>query len=134
MGLPFCSLLDPVPQQDHLIGGEAHSVLFGRHPLGLIGRGDAAIQLALLRLAGDEGSTTAQVSESPGLGVQAQVRLAASLVGPVTGEASVGQDGPDVAVELNRTLGGPGRAERSKPQQAGKRQQTDAERCSGAHG
>ena len=42
-----------------------------------------------------------QIGAGPGLGVEAQVRLALGLVGTVAVEAEVGEDRPNVAIELD---------------------------------
>src|SRR5262249_51743566 len=57
--------------------------------------------------------------------VQAQVGLALGLVRAVAGEAELGQDGPDVAVELDGLADGAGH---------GQGEQEDGERQGGIHG
>src|SRR5205823_4122163 len=67
-----------------------------------VGREDAADQLALVGLAGDEGFG---LHRRVAL-VQAQAGLAAGAVGAVAGEAVLRQDRPDVTVVLDRSRGG----------------------------
>src|SRR5262249_60215148 len=57
-------------------------------------------QFALAGLAPLENVVAAAVGERSLLEVEAQVGLALAGVGAVTGEAVIGEDGPDVAVEL----------------------------------
>src|SRR5262249_50684462 len=99
--LPFRSLLNPASQEHDLFCAEAYAMLLRRHALGLVACCYSPVQLAVLGLARNENAPAAQIRERSLLGVQSQVRLAASLVGTVAGETGVGKDGPDVAIELH---------------------------------
>ncbi len=71
-----------------------------------VGGEDAADDLGLLRMGGDDGGSVIMLFECPFLGVEAELGLASFFVGTVTGEAVFGQDGVDVAAEVNRRIGG----------------------------
>lgn len=74
--------------------------------------GDAADQFAFTGLAGDDGQAAGLGGlEGVGLDVEPELGLALALVRAVAGEAVLGEDGADVAVEIDRTgrRGGGGR-------------------------
>ena len=91
---PGRPLFDPLADQLDLSLRELLARLGRRHAPLRIGFRDAQKGFALVRLTGGEGGGAF-------LGVQAQLGLALLLVGPVTLEASVGEDGPDVAGEID---------------------------------
>jgi len=67
-------------------------------------------QVAFIGLAGDE-------DRPAGLGVEAEVGLALGPVGAVAGEAGVGEDGPNVPVELDGSLGAVGGGHKGQGQE-----------------
>ena len=81
-----------------------------RHHLVRLVRGDPGDQLALLGAARDDQAIAAAVAEHILSGVETQLAFASSRVGPVTLEAVLRQDRPDLPreVDLLRT----GRARR----------------------
>src|SRR5207249_11562319 len=72
-----------------------------RHPFRFVLRRDAAEQLALLRLAWHDHRAIFPLGKCSLFSVEPEVRLSLGLVRPVAIEAVVGEDRPDIAVELD---------------------------------
>ncbi len=71
-----------------------------------VGGGDAADEFAAVGIAGDDGEASlAEVDAGAGFGVEAEFGLAFGGVGTVAGEALVGEDGADVAIEFDLLAG-----------------------------
>ncbi len=67
---------------------------------------DAEDQVAGVGVAGDDGGGAGFEGEGGSLGhIEAETGLALALVGAVAGEAVLGEDGADVAVEIEGFLG-----------------------------
>jgi hypothetical protein len=78
-------------------------VLLGRrHDLVRIGRLDALDEFALLRFSGQDDELALAVALGVLFVVEAELPLAAFLVGAVAGDAVLGQDRADLAAEMNR--------------------------------
>ena len=88
MRLPLRPLLNPAPQHGRVALGQLPWMIRRRHPQVGIIRSNPRHQIALLRIARNNGSRLAQRQQSL-LGIQPLIRLAASLIRPVTGEARV---------------------------------------------
>jgi hypothetical protein len=61
---------------------------------------DALVEAAFGAVPGDDELVAAAIGECTFLGVEAKVDLTLAVVGAVAGEAVVGEDGADVAVEV----------------------------------
>ena len=97
---PLGALLDPFAYGGDLRLGERGPGLTGRHASG--GRGaDAGEETALRGVAGGDDAIGSAVGEQALFGIEAEVRHAVLVVGTVTGEAVVGQDGAHVAIEID---------------------------------
>ena len=79
-----------------------------RHAGGGRGGADAGEQAALGGIAGDDDAVGSAVGEQACFGIEAEVGHAVLVVGTVTGEAVVGEDGPHVAIEIDLRAGGEG--------------------------
>ncbi len=122
---PVRAMGDPLAKQGDLLGLELLAGLDRRHHVVLVGMGDAADQFALGGLAGDDGESAGLGGlEGVGLEVEAELGLALALVRAVAGEAVLGKDGADVAVEINRAGRGGRRGGGGKggPEQQSKRE------------
>ena len=67
--------------------------------------GDPLVELAVIQLARDDRPPTLALGEGLFLDVQAKIAFSLPLVRPMTGEAFVGENGADIAVELDGPLG-----------------------------
>ncbi len=86
----------------------------GGHAEGFVLGGDAADDFGMVGVAGDEGVLgVAEFDGIAGFGVEAEFGFTIGGVGAVAGEAFVGEDGADVAVELDG-LGGEREREEEK--------------------
>src|SRR5262249_21190798 len=101
VALVLCALLDPAAENSDLLSGEFLACVRGRHAVVGIGSGDALDQLAPGRLAGADGGTAVAVPESALASIEAQAGLAGLLIGAVTLEAVLRQNGADIAVEVH---------------------------------
>ena len=116
--VPGGALLDPAGEDFDLFRGERLVRDLGRHPPERVGVRDALDQETRRGVAGNDRWIARPVAAPGGRpraeravpGVEPQVGLARRLVGPVAGEAVVGEDRPDVALEVDRgrRLGGRG--------------------------
>jgi hypothetical protein len=105
MGRPLRPFRDPALEYLNLRGLERLVRLLRRHALiSVVGR-DATDQFALVRLAWDDGRHAVPIGFRIFLDVEAQLGLTVLLVRAVTGEALVGQDRADVAIEIDGRLG-----------------------------
>ena len=107
MGLPFGALFDPAAEGFDFGGGEGGLGVFGRHPLRVVGGGDAGEEDAGGGVAFDygvtgfAGCTPAQIGFGEGFAVEAEGDFFGGGVGAVADEALVGEDGADVPVEFD---------------------------------
>ena len=102
--LPVGALIDPAPEELFLMIREALSRVARRHSGQAVRRVHPADEAAPLRVSRKDGKAAAQIGQSAVPRVQAQGTHALVLVRPVTGEALVRQDGPNVPVELDRRV------------------------------
>ncbi len=104
----------PLREELQLARRELFAALLGRHrDVGVVA-GDALDQFALVGLPGDDRRVTPQVLPRAVLGVKPQTvspPFAFLRVGPVALEAVVGEDGTDVAVEVDLFCAGKRRAD-----------------------
>ncbi len=118
------ALRDPLLQELLLLRRQFLVRLRGRHDLVGIGVVDAGDHFALVRLAGDDGIGQFAALGGALEGVEPQAGLALLFVRSVTGETVVGEDGADVAVEVDL---GRGRIRSEQPQRAQRAQGLDSE-------
>ena len=97
------SLTNPLCENSPLIVGERAVGVGGGHPLvGVRGR-DAANEFAPVRVAGDDGRfSVRQRFDGVAPQIESQAAFAVLFVRPVAGEAVFRQDGPHIAVEVDR--------------------------------
>ena len=101
MGLPFCALFDPAAEGFDFGGGEDGLGVFGRHPLRVVGGGDAGEEDAGGGVAFDYGVfAVSEVGFGEGFAVEAEGDFFGGGVGAVADEALVGEDGADVSIKL----------------------------------
>src|SRR5262249_40098498 len=107
MRLPLRAFRNPTVQQLNLCSSQFLAGFDRRHDLVLVLRTYALDQFAGFRFAGNNGDLAVrQGLEGIFLAIQPQFRLALAFVRPMTGVTVLGEDGPDVAVELrSRCLG-----------------------------
>ncbi len=109
--LVFGALLDPAGEDGDLGRGQGLVRRLGRHLQLVVGRQQAADQLALLRMAGDH-RATAPVLRNRGVGVggdvEPQARLALAHVVAVATEAVVRKDRPHVPGVVDLLRNAPG--------------------------
>ena len=100
---PGSPLANPAGQQVDLPARQFLARIDRRHPESFLLGGDSPDELALFRVSGDDGPM-ARVQPPQGgiLEVEAQSGHALVLIGPVAGVAVVGEDGTNVAVEVER--------------------------------
>ena len=116
VSLVFGALLDPTFDERDLILREHLVELGGRHVIVGVFREESLHHFALFRMSGQDGRLAGFAAFAGGVqGVQAQLALHLVLVRPVAGVAGVGEDRPDVAVELDAF----GRSNRGDEQEAG---------------
>ncbi len=107
-----CAFLDPATEERALGVVEGLVGIRRRHDVVGIGGGDAAPEFTGIGVTGFEGDTTILAgSEGAFGGIESQTGLAMFGVEAVAGEAMVGEDGSDVAVELERGGGEAGGAQ-----------------------
>ena len=103
------ALFDPAAEEGHFGFGEGSALGFGRrHELGGVLMPDPGEELTLIGLAGNDGGISPEVGEGLSPQVEAQVCLPFLLVRPVAEKAFVGENGTDVAIELDVLRGGRG--------------------------
>jgi hypothetical protein len=102
VALPLGALLDPLLEEGHLPRRELLARLRGRHLVVLVRGGDPLPELAAVQVPRrDRGATFVEHREDAVAGVEPEVRLARLGVRPVALVAVLGEDGTDVAVELD---------------------------------
>jgi hypothetical protein len=94
-------LLDPPPEELHLPRGELQAGLFRRHHVFVVVGGQSAVRFALVGLARDDGEDALAVGRRALVRVEPELCLTGGRVGAVALEAGVGEDGADVAVEVD---------------------------------
>ena len=115
--LPLGALLDPFAHGGDLRFGERGARLLRRHAAGRRSGADAPQESALRGVARRDDAIAAAVGEQALLGIEAQVRHAMLVVGPVAGETVVGQNRTDVPIEIDQRSGGEGPPHRSQTQE-----------------
>jgi hypothetical protein len=106
VALVLGTLLDPAFHERHLFLGEHLVELRGRHVFVRVVGAEPLHHLALFRMTGHDRRLAGFAAFAGGLErVEAELALDLVLVGTVAGVAGVGEDGPDVAIELH-LLGG----------------------------
>src|SRR5258708_5488733 len=107
MLLPLRALLDPLPDQLDFAIAELSLTGIGRwHPHSLIAGCDTADDFARSRIASyDDVTPFGQIDVRAGLSIEAQGCFAIAWVRAMASKALIGQDGPDIAVEVNRDIG-----------------------------
>ena len=97
---PFRSLINPLADQLDLLRGQASVGIGGRHAERRVFGAHLLVKLAFGALPGNDHLVSAPVLENTLLGIEPQLSLPCLLVGTVAGEAIVGENGPDFAVEV----------------------------------
>jgi len=101
VGLVFGPLLDPTADQFHLLRRQRAVRRRRGHPGQPVLGADSLVEAALSRPSGDNDPVTASVGKDSIGPVKPQIGLALLFVRPVAGEAVVGQDWADLAVEID---------------------------------
>ena len=131
--LPVGALIDPAPEELLLMIREALPRVARRHSGQAVPRVHPVDEAAPLRVSRNDGEAAAQIGQSAIRRVQAQGTHALVFVRPVTGEALVRQDRPNVPVELDGRVRTP-RARALRPCSRSDRQDYDERKCrSGKH-
>jgi hypothetical protein len=104
--IPGGARLDPAADQGDLGFREVLARLGGRHVIVLVRGGQTLEEIALVRFAGDNKGFAFGRLEGAVLGVDAVLGFALLVVGAVASEALLGEDGADVAGEIDRLFGG----------------------------
>ena len=116
MGLVRGALVDPALDELHL---RRRETVVRRHELEIILGADSQVELARGRVSGGDGAVAATILEGALPGIEPQVGIALVRVGAVAGEALVGEEGEDVAVEVDGLVflrrRGSGRAQAAQP-------------------
>jgi len=115
--LPRGTGSNPLAQHLNLLPRELLACRRRRHPQGIVTACNACKQFALVGLARGDRLMIADRGRGARLGVEPQVGFALVLVGAVAGETILGQDRPDVAIELDRRLIGRAQIVRGQRQQ-----------------
>ena len=121
MHLPLGAFVNPAANEIHLLFIQRPLRVWRRHALGLVGCADALVEFALRSLARHDHLVSAAIREDSIFGVQAQLGHALFFVGTMAGEAGIGENRPDFAIEIHglgggftRWCGGDGPDERKK--------------------
>lgn len=100
-----CAFLDPAVEEVLLGVVEAEFGFEGRHDLVSIVGADEVVEVALLEVAGGDAGVAAEVGDGVFAGIETEVGFLIFGVGTVAFEAAVGDDGADVAVEVDGGFG-----------------------------
>ena len=96
-------MLHPLFEQRNLGSRERLAFAGRRHDLGRLGRADPGDKLALFRLAGHDGDIAAfEFAERSLPDIEAQAGLALLLIWTMAGETVFGEQGQNLAVEVDR--------------------------------
>lgn len=101
MGFVLGSLFNPATNESDLLGRERLVAGSGGHAFVLFGRDDAPKEFALVGGAWFHNTGQVFFAEQACLGIEAQVGFSFVVVRSVAEDAIVGQDGPDIAIELD---------------------------------
>jgi hypothetical protein len=111
MAGPCGAVLDPAFEEVLVGGGELFGFVWRGHDVVGVMGGDAAEELAVIGVAGDDGGVAGfGFTEGGFLDVEAEVAFAFIGIGAVAGEAVFGENGADFAGEVD-FLGGDGERE-----------------------
>ena len=96
------AFVDPLLEEIYFFGGEGFVHFDGGHALVDVFVGDALDEEAGVGVAGDDGGMTFWIEfRCLGETVEAEVGFTGGDVGAVTAEAVVGNDGADLAIEID---------------------------------
>ncbi len=101
MHFPFRTFVDPAANELDLLVCQRPLRVGGRHALGFVGRADALEELAVRGLTRHDHLVAAAIGEDSVFGVEAELGHALFFVGTVAGEAGIGEDRPDFAIEID---------------------------------
>src|SRR5262249_22030318 len=102
MQRPFGALVDPLCQELNLFRFQFFSTLRWRHDLLGPVRCDPLYHFALFEIPGNDGmSSASKLAERTFFGIQTKLGLSLLGVRTMAGEAIVGQNGEDLAAEIN---------------------------------
>ena len=110
VALPFSPFVDPLFQRGDLLRSEGAAGGDGRHPIGA-GGADPGEEMTIGGFTGDDYAVRKRASIG---GVEAEVRHPFRGIRTVAGEAFVGEDGADFAVEVDGGEGGGGREQQGE--------------------
>ena len=105
MAFPARALLDPLANGIDLGIGEHNAGLRRRHSRSAVSRADASEQAAFRLIAGRHDLVAAPIGEETLFGIEPQVGQAMLVIGTVAGEAVVGKNRPNVAIEIDGLFG-----------------------------
>ena len=106
------SLGDPALEKIDLARVKALALPLWRHALILVLFHNTRDQFALADLAGDNGGVATQIHGRSPERIESEICLEFLFVGTVAGETFIGQDGPDIPVEIDLGTHGQSRGER----------------------
>ena len=113
MAFPFGARLHPLLEKGDLLGLEGFIGFGGRHEFIAVGGMEAGGDFAPFPIPGDDGDGTAfAFAESACGGIEAEIGFPMFFIGPVAGEAMIGEDGADIAIK--RGWGGVERGKREE--------------------
>ena len=113
MAFPFGARLHPLLEKGDLLGLEGFIGFGGRHEFIAVGGMEAGGDFAPFPIPGDDGDGTAfAFAESACGGIEAEFGFPMFFIGPVAGEAMIGEDGADIAIK--RGWGGVERGKREE--------------------
>ena len=102
VALPIRSFRDPTAQRINLRGRQRFAAFRRRHHVVFVLRGKARDQFALFRVAGHDGQVARfKRLERVVFPVESEFGFALLLIRTMAGKTLVGQNGPDVAVEID---------------------------------
>ena len=120
MTFPLGTLLDPARKQVDLLGGEASSAFWRRHPQLRVVGADSFEQLALIGLSRNDDADSVGRPEQAFAEVEPQIRLSLVLVGTMALITRFRKDRTDLSVEINvrRTIAGLGKGRQEERESA----------------
>lgn len=105
MHFPLGAFIDPAAHQLDLFLVERSIEKWRRHPLGLVGCANPLVKFATRRLSWRQNLVAASIGEHALFGVEPQISHALFFIGTMAGKTVVGENGADLAIEIDRFCG-----------------------------